>query len=258
VFAIEELSRSFERRTNSLVLTAIIFAGISSIAIMGDYTYFGKTNASLDNYAWPAVIVCGLVGGLLGGLFSRFIITALNHQLPFGVSSLMKRYPYRFAAICGFAVVIISLCSHNIIYGTGYQEARHLIEGGTTLPWYYGVLKIVVTALSSVSGIAGGFFAPSLSAGAGIGANIALFLPSLPLAALVMLGMVSYFSGIVQAPITAFVIVFEMTNNHAMIVPIMAAALIASLVARVVCPDSIYHALAKTALGNNTKDNGSD
>lgn len=253
VFAIEELSRSFERRTNSLVLSAIIFAGISSIAVLGNYTYFGTTSASLTNYAWPAIAICGLVGGLMGGLFSRFIIAVLSHQLPLGMSAHLKRHPYWFAGVCGLVIAVMGVFSHNIVYGSGYREARHLIEGNAFIPWYFGLLKMAATALSSVSGIAGGFFAPSLATGAGIGANIAEFFPSLPLSALVMLGMVSYFSGIVQAPITSFVIVFEMTNNHALIVPIMAAALIGSAISRLVCPHPIYHTLAENALRQITR-----
>jgi H+/Cl- antiporter ClcA len=57
--------------------------------------------------------------------------------------------------------------------------------------------------------------------------------------------MVSYFAGVVQAPITAFVIVTEMTDNHAMVIPLMAASLIAYAASRLVCPEGIYHALAK-------------
>jgi H+/Cl- antiporter ClcA len=57
--------------------------------------------------------------------------------------------------------------------------------------------------------------------------------------------MVAYFAGVVQAPITAFVIVTEMTNNHAMVVPVMAAALIAYATSRVICPEGVYHALSK-------------
>ena len=57
--------------------------------------------------------------------------------------------------------------------------------------------------------------------------------------------MVSYFAGVGQAPITAFVIVTEMTNNHAMMVPVMAAALIAYATSRLVCPEGVYHALAR-------------
>jgi H+/Cl- antiporter ClcA len=56
--------------------------------------------------------------------------------------------------------------------------------------------------------------------------------------------MVSYFAGVVQAPITAFVIVAEMTNDHTMLVPLMAAALIATAVSKRICKHGIYHALA--------------
>ncbi len=161
----------------------------------------------------------------------------------------MKRHPYIFAGFCGLAIALMGVSSHNVIYGSGYGVARQLIEGnGRAIPWYFGIVKILATAISSISGISGGLFAPSLAAGAGIGANIARFFPGLPPTALVILGMVAYFSGIVQAPITSFVIVFEMTDNHAMIVPIMAAALIASVTSKLVCVNSIYHTLAKHAL----------
>jgi len=60
-----------------------------------------------------------------------------------------------------------------------------------------------------------------------------------------LLGMVAYFAGVVQAPITAFVIVTEMTDNHSMVVPLMAAALIAYGTSRLICEEGIYHALAK-------------
>ena len=63
------------------------------------------------------------------------------------------------------------------------------------------------TALSSVSGIPGGIFSPSLAVGAGIGGELGALLPGRPAGAVVLLGMVAYFAGVVQAPITAFVIV---------------------------------------------------
>jgi H+/Cl- antiporter ClcA len=68
-----------------------------------------------------------------------------------------------------------------------------------------------------------------------------------------LLGMVSYFAGVVQAPITAFVIVTEMTDNHAMVIPLMAASLIAYAASRVVCPEGIYHALSKSFLGPSSE-----
>jgi H+/Cl- antiporter ClcA len=65
-------------------------------------------------------------------------------------------------------------------------------------------------------------------------------------APIILLGMVSYFAGVVQAPITAFFIVTEMTDNHAMVIPLMAAAMIGYGASKLVCPEGIYHALAKS------------
>ena len=56
--------------------------------------------------------------------------------------------------------------------------------------------------------------------------------------------MVGYFSGVVQAPITAFVIVAEMTDDHALVVPLMLTSLIGYAVSRLVCREGVYHALA--------------
>jgi H+/Cl- antiporter ClcA len=77
---------------------------------------------------------------------------------------------------------------------------------------------------------------------------VAQLFPGAPLGAIILLGMVSYFAGVVQAPITAFVIVSEMTDNHAMMMPLMAAAVIAHATSRLVCRDGVYHALAKNFL----------
>ena len=78
--------------------------------------------------------------------------------------------------------------------------------------------------------------------------GIARLFPDVDVGALMLLGMVGYLSGVVQAPITAFVIVTELTNNRAMLMPLMLTALIAHGTARLICPDGIYHALARNLL----------
>jgi len=75
VFGIEELSRSFEVKTSSLVIGCVIAAGITSLAILGDYTYFGSTAAVLPlGRSWLIVPLCASLGGLLGGTFSALIL----------------------------------------------------------------------------------------------------------------------------------------------------------------------------------------
>ena len=68
IFAIEEMSRSFDERANGLVIGTIIAGGIVSVALLGNYTYFGVTSANLGGsaLAWATVPVCGIAGGLLG------------------------------------------------------------------------------------------------------------------------------------------------------------------------------------------------
>lgn len=244
VFGIEEMGRSFESRTSGLAIAAVIAAGITSLAFLGDYLYFGTTAVSLTSFiGWLAVPTCGIVGGSLGGLFSRCLVL-FARGLPGRLGRWLKANPVPFALLCGLGVAVCGLASGGSIFGTGYAQARGLLEGTGATPVFFGFWKLAATTLSAISGIPGGIFSPSLSAGAGIGAGIAHFFPGVPLGAMVLLGMVSYFTGVVQAPITAFVIVTEMTSDHAMVVPLMAAAFIAHAVSRLVCKEGVYHALA--------------
>ncbi len=77
VFALEEISRSFEQRTNGIILSAVIFAGLTAMALLGNYNYFGISTAtfSLDINLIASIIIFGVIGGLLGGLFSQTLIT---------------------------------------------------------------------------------------------------------------------------------------------------------------------------------------
>jgi chloride channel protein, CIC family len=245
VFGIEEMSRSFETRTSSLIIGTVIAAGLTSLALMGNYAYFGSSPAALANgMDWLAVPACGVAGGLLGGLFSRIVITmARGVANPLG--SVIKRQPLLFALLCGLAVAVCGLASGDTIYGTGYAQVKAALETGLPPPSDFGILKFLATTFAAISGIPGGIFAPSLAVGAGIGANVASLLHGAPLAPIMLLGMVAYFAGVVQAPITAFVIVTEMTDNHAMVVPLMMASLIAYGTSRLLCEEGLYHALAK-------------
>ncbi len=246
VFGIEEMSRSFETRTSGIVLGTVIAAGVTSLALQGDYAYFGTTGAVLGRgwEGWLAVPLLGVLGGLAGGGFSRVLIL-FGRGMPGRAGAWIGRHPVVFAALCGLAVAVCGLLSGGASSGTGYTQARGLVQGTGALPTAFGPLKFLSTLASSLSGIPGGIFAPSLAVGAGLGAAVAGLLPGAPMQALVVLGMVAYFSGVVQAPITAFVIVTEMTNDHALIVPLMLASVIGYATSKLICPEGVYHALAR-------------
>ncbi|HEV7717654.1 MAG TPA: chloride channel protein [Arsenicitalea sp.] len=244
IFGIEEMSRSFEVRSSGLVLVTVITAGLTALAIFGDYNYFGIATGSLAfGWQWLAVPVVGIIGGVCGGLFSRVIILFAD-GLPGRIGQLIRRYPVIFAALCGLAVALCGVAAGGSIFGTGYEQSKAILAGDA-LPGLFGPLKLVATALSSISGIPGGIFSPSLAVGAGIAYDLSPLLPQVPIGVLAILCMSSYLAGVVQAPLTAFVIVGEMTADHALIFPIMICALIASAISRLICREGIYHALAR-------------
>jgi H+/Cl- antiporter ClcA len=244
VFAIEEMSRSFEVRASGLIIGTVILAGLTAQMFLGDYTYFGTSNAVLRiGTAWMAVPLCGVIGGLAGAAFAR-ILVAVPDALPARTRQWISDNSVMFAALCGLGVALCGLASGGSVYGTGYEQARAVLHNTGSVPLYYPPLKFLATALSSVSGVPGGIFSPSLSIGGGIGAMVALLFHHAAPGPIVLLGMVAFFTGVVRAPITGFVIVSEMSGDHSILVALMAAALIAEVCARFISRHGVYHLLA--------------
>jgi len=248
VFGIEELSRSFESRTSGLIIGAVLAAGLTSLALLGDYSYFGSTTATLPlDHAWPAILVCAVVGGLGGGVFIR-IVVLFSTGLPGRIGAMVRAAPIPFAMLCGLGVALCGLNNDLSVFGTGYAQASTVVHGGGAIDYWFALLKFAATTLSAIAGLPGGIFSPSLAIGAGIASSLSLIFQELPLGAFALIGMVSYLTGVVQAPITSFVIVSEMTGDHGMIIPLMAAALIADASSKLLSRRGLYHALAETFL----------
>lgn len=246
IFAIEELAGTFEHRFSGLLLTAVFVGGVVSLGIMGNYAYFGTVRIDLPlGYAWLAVLLCGLVCGLLGGLFARLILLARRGPLAL-VGRLRSHSPVLFATGCGLALAAIGVLSHGSVYGTGYDQARAIVQGAAQMPGEsFGIAKLAANVVSYWAGIPGGIFSPALAVGAGIGHNIAHFLPHVPAAAVVLLGMSAYLSGVTGAPLTSSVIAMELTDNQAMVIPIMAACLLARAAASLFSPTPVYRDFAE-------------
>jgi H+/Cl- antiporter ClcA len=244
VFAIEELSRSFEERTSGTILTAVILAGIASIALAGNYTYFGSIPAVMTSTSlWAAVPVCGIVGGVCGGAFARLLL-AIQGALPAPIAAFRARSPIIFAGLCGIGVAVVGWMALGTTFGTGYAEARALVQQQGMPPVGFAGFKAVATLLSYASGVPAGLFSPSLAVGAGIGGELSRVLSNVPGSAIVVFTMAAYFAAVVQAPLTALVIVTEMTNSQQLTIPLMAAVFLGRAVGGVVCRHSLYRTLA--------------
>jgi H+/Cl- antiporter ClcA len=241
-FAIEELAAAYEQRMTLLVMTAVLIAGMVSLGIAGDYVYFGAMRQTLGvREALIVTPVAGIIGGVAGGLFSRMMLS-------FGTSSLAPVAWFRahrlcFALACGVVVALVGVLS-GLTWGTGYDAARHIIEGND-VPIWFGAAKFLSTMATALSGLPGGIFAPSLSVGAGIGDMLRSLFPGYPSGAIVLLGMVAYFTGVVRAPLTAVIIISETTASRGLMMPLLASAIMADFAAQLVSKERLYHGLSQ-------------
>jgi H+/Cl- antiporter ClcA len=245
VFAIEELTRSFEARASGVLITAIIIAGVIALGINGNYTYFGtiEIGTHFPDLLAVAIVLTAIVTGIAGGVFCWLLLNTAR-WIPAPLRKLHSERPVVFAALCGLVIACVGLISGGLTFGSGYAEARGLLDGREQLSVFYPFLKMISMVGSYLPGIPGGIFAPSLSIGAGFGNLLHMVFGSMQLQMLIALAMVGYLAAVTQAPITSFVIVMEMINGHALVISLMATALIASRVSRIFAPP-LYEALSQ-------------
>ena len=243
VFAIEELSKSFEERASGVTLMAVVLAGVVAIALAGDYAYFGQPAIGAAEHRISALtLAVALLCGLAGGTFSRVTLTSVR-GLPGAVGRWQKSSPVAFAAACGLGVAALGQMSGGLSFGTGYMEARSILTADAHLPWLYAPFRAGATLLAYLSGIPAGLLAPSLSVGAGLGQFTADATGQVTAVPFAILGMCGYLAGVTQAPLTSLVIVMEMTGQHAMVLPLMITAAIATAVSKLISPP-LYQTLA--------------
>lgn len=244
VFAIEELSGRLEARASGVVITAIVLAGLVAVSVFGNLSYFGiiKVPPLGWNLFGPGLLVA-VGSGVAGGVFARLMIASLTGS-PQRLNRWRARWPVRFAATGALAIAVIGLATGGATFGAGSDAVKQMLAGHEQLTPLYTLLKFVATWLSAWCGVPGGIFAPSLSIGAGIGDGIAqLVAPDLG-PALIALGMAGFLAAVTQAPLTAFIIVMEMVDGHAMVLSLMATAMFASLISRMISRP-LYDTLAE-------------
>jgi len=154
-------------------------------------------------------------------------------------------------AMGGLAVGVIALFIPQVL-GVGYDYVDRVLGGDFPVKTVImlGLLKIIATPVCYSSGNAGGIFGPSLFIGAMIGGSVGGAVHSLFPAvtaspgAYALVGMGAAFAGIVRTPMTSVIMIFEMTRDYTVIVPLMIANMISFVISRVLQPEPIYEALA--------------
>lgn len=248
MFAIEELSKNPEKRSNGLVLAAIVLSGLMAVSIYGNATYFGVIHVENLSTAllFPALLV-SVLSGILGGLFSRLLLVSLAGTSNDWFTRFRGKAPVAFAAACGLLIVVMGLSSSGATFGSGYAHTRALLENQSEDFYLYVPFKFIATWLTTWSGVPGGIFAPSLAIGGALGRDVAQITNYVNAPTLIALGMAGFLAAVTQAPLTAFIIVMEMIDGHALVLSLMTCALVSSGVSRLISAP-LYASLAQLQL----------
>jgi len=233
------------------VLGSVVLASATSWAMLrlflGNNPLFHVPQYQLVNPAeFGIYAVLGVTGGLVSVAFTKLLLGMRARFLKFPRKTLWFQ-----PAAGGVTVGIMGWFVPQLL-GVGYQQVGEALNGGMTLKLMalLLVLKLVAVATCYGSGNAGGIFGPSLFLGAmlgGVVGNLANhFFPNTvgTPGAYALVGMGTAFAGIVRAPMTSVVMIFEITRDYAVIVPLMISNLVSFFISAKLQPKPIYEELA--------------
>ncbi|MBN1485559.1 MAG: chloride channel protein [Chloroflexia bacterium] len=242
-FAQEIILGEFTTTAFGLVVLSSVTASVIGRILRGEHPAFGIPAYTLRS-PWEMFLYLGL--GLLAGLISALYARGL-----LGVESLFDRWkgPFLLRTLLGGLVVGLTGWAFPRLLGVGYGSMDRLLQG-ERLAWglllLLMLLKPLLTAVTLSSGGSGGVFAPSLFIGCLLGSAYGQlanrFFPqvSAPAPAYALVGMGAVLAGAVHCPITAILLLFEMTHDYHVILPIMLSVVVSTLLSQRLSPRSVY------------------
>jgi CIC family chloride channel protein len=241
-FALEIILGNFAIASFSPIVISSVLATVISRAFLGNSPIFVVPHYSLIS-SWEIPIYMGL-GIVCGFIAVAFIVTLHTSEKLFD----RLKMPDYLKTPLGAIVLGFIFIAFPHVFGGGYQTIELAMNGN--LVWYLLLalifVKLAATSITLGSGGSGGIFAPSLFLGAVAGGtfgNLVNYLfPRVTAGsgAYAMVGMGAVVAGATHAPITSILILFEMTNDYKIILPLMIACTIATIIARKLKEDSIY------------------
>jgi CIC family chloride channel protein len=242
-FALEVILDDFETESFGLVVLSSVTADAVARAVFGSDSFLQLPGFTLDSPVELAFYA--LLGALAGGVGVVFVRVLYGSE---DVADRLWRGPAWLRPAAGGVLLGLLLLVVPEMYGVGYPVLGDAVKGQYVLGFLLVLLvaKIAATSLTLAIGGSGGVFAPSLFMGAMLGAafgdvaHAALPGVTAPAGAYALVGMGAVFAGSARAPITAVLIIFELTGEYAIILPLMLAIVVASVVSKQLSVDTIY------------------
>lgn len=232
------------------VLGSIVISSVTSWAVLhlvlGDEPLFHVPAYQLVHpMELPIYAILGVAGGLVSVAFVKLLL-----GLRRGFLSLRKSTQWWQPAVGGLVVGLLGWFVPDVL-GVGYDHVGEALNGNMVLGTMALLLalKLVATASCYASGNAGGIFGPSLFIGAMLGGTVGSIahagLPDVTgsAGAYALVGMGTAFAGIVRAPMTSVIMIFEITRDYSIIVPVMIANLLSYFISQRLQPEPVYEAL---------------
>lgn len=241
-FAMELILRHWAAESFGMVVISSVTASVISRAVLGDNVFLALPAFHVEHlYEYPLFALLGLVAGLVGVGFSRTLYL-IEDACDWAWRGPEWLRPAVGGLLLGALLVVLPQ-----MYGVGYPVLGEAVAGAYTIGFLVALLvgKIVACSLTIGIGGSGGVFAPSLFCGATFGALfgdlVHLVAPGAgSVGAYALVGMGAVFAGSARAPITAVVILFELTGEYSIILPLMLAIVLATGISHVVSKDTIY------------------
>lgn len=246
IFALEELIGDLNAPLIGSTVVASVAAVMVERSILGNEPLFHVPTYQLVHPAeLAAYAVLGVVGGLLSLVFCHTLLAVRRRTL-----SLSPTRKLLLPAVGGAMIGVLIIFVPEVM-GVGYEYIGQALNGGLLLQTLLLLcaVKMVATLVSYTTGNAGGIFAPSLYIGAMAGGAIGTLtrlvapFPTADAGAYALVGMGALFAGIIRAPMTSVFMIFEITQDYQILVPLMVANLLSFLISRRFQPMPIYHAL---------------
>jgi len=243
IFAIEEIGKGLDLRWQRVILLGVLACGFIVVALMGDNPYFGTFHsAPLQENMLGWVLLCAAICGIAGGIFARLLSKGLAGCLPAGLRHHVRNHPLWVAAAMGLLVAFLGYLTAGSVFGTSYDVAKNALMLQPQDTDHFSIAKLFATVASYWAGIPGGIFTPALTTGAGIGVEIARTVHMQEAQSVfVLVSMAAFLAAATQSPVTASVIVMEMSGSQAMLFWMLLASLVATVVSKQICPQAFYH-----------------
>ncbi|MFK0733175.1 MAG: chloride channel protein [Gloeotrichia echinulata GP01] len=246
LFIVEELLQDLSGLTLGTAIIASFIGGVISRLLGGGSL---DLNLELTRYSSqfslpeiPIFLLLGVLAGLLGALFHQGLLFSIKIYRRLHVS-----LPLRVALAGLFSGLIVAMLPENFRDNTGLREYVITGEANSSLAAIAFVAQFILTLIAFGSGAPGGLFAPSLILGSTLGYLVGVgeyhLLGHGSPTTYALAGMGGFFSAVSKVPITAIVIVFEMTTDFNLVLPLMMVSVTSYLIAEKVVPGSLYEKL---------------